>query len=246
MESAYSSSKAEPVAERRWRAIEAAEMWAVVAIVILAAWLRLARLGEIPTCLEYDEAANVILSGEIARGQSFPVFIRPYTGKEALYFYLAAGLMRLSGVTPFALRLTSAFLGILNVPLTYWFARQLFAVPAFDARTRRWLSLSSAALVAVSYWQVHLSRLGYRAIVLPPLLALTFGFLLRGVNILGIDSVMQPYANRNAAWQRIAGDLPLDKLEAMTQSATLADLPGLGRDILKGQVKGRVVVDVNA
>ncbi len=71
-------------------------------------------------------------------------------------------------------------------------------------------------------------------------------FLLRGVNLLGIDSVMQPYDNRVRAWQRIAKDLPMDKLEAMIQPATLEDLPGLGRDILKGQVKGRVVVDVNA
>ena len=71
-------------------------------------------------------------------------------------------------------------------------------------------------------------------------------FLLRGVNLLGIDSVMQPYANRLRAWERIAKDLPMDKLEAMVQPATLSDLPQLGRDILKGQVKGRVVVDVNA
>jgi acrylyl-CoA reductase (NADPH) len=71
-------------------------------------------------------------------------------------------------------------------------------------------------------------------------------FLLRGVNLLGIDSVMQPYANRVRAWDRIASDLPMDKLEAMVHSATLNDLPQLGRDILKGQVKGRVIVDVNA
>ncbi len=71
-------------------------------------------------------------------------------------------------------------------------------------------------------------------------------FLLRGVNLLGIDSVMQPYANRLRAWERIAADLPMDKLEAMIQPATMADLPALGRAILKGQVKGRVVVDVNA
>ncbi|MGL4413879.1 acryloyl-CoA reductase [Roseinatronobacter monicus] len=70
-------------------------------------------------------------------------------------------------------------------------------------------------------------------------------FLLRGVNLLGIDSVMQPYENRLRAWDRIARDLPMDKLDAMTQPATLADLPQLGADILKGQVKGRVVVDVN-
>ncbi|MFK7874656.1 MAG: acryloyl-CoA reductase [Paracoccaceae bacterium] len=71
-------------------------------------------------------------------------------------------------------------------------------------------------------------------------------FLLRGVNLLGIDSVMQPYDNRLRAWARIAKDLPIEKLDAMVQPATLSDLPGLGRDILKGQVKGRVVVDVNA
>ncbi|WP_298921561.1 acryloyl-CoA reductase [uncultured Roseobacter sp.] len=70
-------------------------------------------------------------------------------------------------------------------------------------------------------------------------------FLLRGVNLLGIDSVMQPYENRVRAWQRVATDLPMDKLEAMVVPATLADLPQLGADILRGQVKGRVVVDVN-
>ncbi|MEO9653122.1 MAG: acryloyl-CoA reductase [Roseobacter sp.] len=71
-------------------------------------------------------------------------------------------------------------------------------------------------------------------------------FLLRGVNLLGIDSVMQPYDNRVRAWERIAKDLPMAKLEKMVLPATLSDLPELGRDILKGQIKGRVVVDVNA
>jgi len=71
-------------------------------------------------------------------------------------------------------------------------------------------------------------------------------FLLRGVNLLGIDSVMQPYDNRLRAWQRIASDLPMGKLESMIQPARLSDLPQLGADILKGQIRGRVVVDVNA
>ncbi|MEM7226794.1 MAG: MDR family oxidoreductase [Pseudomonadota bacterium] len=71
-------------------------------------------------------------------------------------------------------------------------------------------------------------------------------FLLRAVKLVGIDSVMRPYDDRVAAWQRIASDLPLEKLEDMIQPASLADLPDLGTAILKGQVKGRVVVDVNA
>ena len=69
-------------------------------------------------------------------------------------------------------------------------------------------------------------------------------FLLRGVNLLGIDSVMQPFAARQDAWGRIARDLPVEKLEAIVQPAVLDDLPDLGRAILKGAVKGRVVVDV--
>ncbi|SEK96939.1 oxidoreductase [Pacificibacter marinus] len=69
-------------------------------------------------------------------------------------------------------------------------------------------------------------------------------FLLRGVNLLGIDSVMQPFENRQRAWARVATDLPLDKLDSMTVSATLDDLPKLGADILQGGVKGRVVVEI--
>ena len=71
-------------------------------------------------------------------------------------------------------------------------------------------------------------------------------FLLRGVNLLGIDSVMKPYAGRLEAWKRIGTDLPMDKLEAMVTEASLEDLPRLGAEILKGQIKGRVVVKVGA
>lgn len=71
-------------------------------------------------------------------------------------------------------------------------------------------------------------------------------FLLRGINLLGINSVTVPYARRVQAWDRITTDLPMDKLEAMIQPATLADVPALGAAILKGDVRGRVVVDVTA
>jgi len=71
-------------------------------------------------------------------------------------------------------------------------------------------------------------------------------FLLRGVNLLGIDSVMCPVPRRHAAWARLAADLPLDKLDAMTGIATLADLPRLADEILKGRIRGRMVIDVNA
>lgn len=69
-------------------------------------------------------------------------------------------------------------------------------------------------------------------------------FLLRAVNLLGIDSVMKPYPDRLAAWNRIATDLPMDKLEAMIEERPLEDLPSLGPAILAGTVRGRVVIKV--
>ncbi len=71
-------------------------------------------------------------------------------------------------------------------------------------------------------------------------------FLLRGVNLLGIDSVMCPVALRREAWTRLVRDLPMDKLDTMTETVPLARLPELAGQILKGDVRGRIVVDVNA
>ncbi len=80
----------------------------------------------------------------------------------------------------------------------------------------------------------------------PKLETTVIPFLLRGVNLLGIDSVMQPYDNRVRTWQRIASDLPIAKLEAMTEVIGLGGVGDAANAILKGQVRGRMVVDVNA
>jgi acrylyl-CoA reductase (NADPH) len=69
-------------------------------------------------------------------------------------------------------------------------------------------------------------------------------FILRGARLVGIDSVSQPYASRVAAWQRIARDLGKDVLGQVMQRIQLADVPEWGARILKGDVQGRVVVDL--
>ena len=71
-------------------------------------------------------------------------------------------------------------------------------------------------------------------------------FLLRGITLTGIDSVACPFEKRLAAWQRIATDLPMAKLEKMIHEAPLSDVPTLAQDILKGALTGRVVIDVKA
>jgi acrylyl-CoA reductase (NADPH) len=70
-------------------------------------------------------------------------------------------------------------------------------------------------------------------------------FILRGVNLLGIDSVMCPIPQRIQAWNRLRRDLPLDMLEAMTRVAPLSDVPEIAAQILRGQIRGRIVIDVN-
>jgi len=67
-------------------------------------------------------------------------------------------------------------------------------------------------------------------------------FLLRGINLLGIDSVNQPYENRVQAWSRLAADFPLDKLDSIATEIGLDDLPQAGKDILDGKIQGRCVV----
>ena len=70
-------------------------------------------------------------------------------------------------------------------------------------------------------------------------------FILRGVSVYGIDSVMLPKAPREEAWRRLGNDLPLDKLDSTVSEAGLGDLMGLASKILRGEVRGRVVVDVS-
>ena len=71
-------------------------------------------------------------------------------------------------------------------------------------------------------------------------------FLLRGINLCGIDSNTCPMDRRVQAWARLACDLPLNKLDALSSVASLAELPALSEKILEGQVRGRIVIDVNA
>ncbi len=71
-------------------------------------------------------------------------------------------------------------------------------------------------------------------------------FILRGVRLIGIDSVNQPLAKREIAWRRLAELLPSDRLAAMTTVVPLSDVPAVASAILEGSVRGRTVVDVTA
>jgi acrylyl-CoA reductase (NADPH) len=69
-------------------------------------------------------------------------------------------------------------------------------------------------------------------------------FILRGVALIGIDSVMAPMYKRERAWERLSNDLDTAKLEEMIVDASLEDIPNLAQEILAGKVRGRVVVNI--
>ena len=71
-----------------------------------------------------------------------------------------------------------------------------------------------------------------------------FPFILRGVGLLGIDSNTCPSDVRREAWGRLARDLPKEALDSITQTIPLTDVPAMSERILRGDVRGRVVVEV--
>ena len=79
----------------------------------------------------------------------------------------------------------------------------------------------------------------------PSLKTTVMPFILRGVTLYGIDSVMAPHPTRESAWERLARDLDKSKLDSMIQEIGLASALDQGSDILAGKVRGRILVDVN-
>jgi len=125
----------------------------------------------------------------------------------------------------------------------------LAAKPSRPLDSERWAGAVDA--VGGATLATILTQLKYRASVAAcglaggsDLPATVMPFLLRGVNLLGIDSVMCPHEERIEAWQRLARDLPLESLERMTETVPLSSLPDLAPKILKGEIRGRIVVDV--
>ncbi len=125
----------------------------------------------------------------------------------------------------------------------------LAAKPSRPLDAERWAGAIDA--VGGTTLATILTQLKYRASVAAcglaggsDLPATVIPFLLRGVNLLGIDSVMCPRDLRIEAWQRLVRDLPLDRLDRMTESVPLSALSGLAPKILRGEIRGRIVVDV--
>ena len=136
----------------------------LVAILLVATALRVIGLDNFPTPLgasppglEHDEVAHWLINRDILAGEHAIYFSEAY-GHEALYHYAQAYFGAAVGDHALALRLPSAYLGVLLVAVSYALGRRLFGVR---------MGLLSAAFLAVLFWPVFYSRLALRAVALP-------------------------------------------------------------------------------
>ncbi|HLF25154.1 MAG TPA: glycosyltransferase family 39 protein [Anaerolineae bacterium] len=157
-----------PVTQRHRR-----EWPSVVGLLLIAAAFRLLALNDVPPGLHHDEVIIGQIAKDILRGQ-LAIYFTPGYGHEPLYHYTVAGMFAALGANAFVLRLTSAFIAILGLAVTYRFTRRLFS-PA--------VAVGALAWMAVTLWPIFFARVGLRGITLPLLTTLTAYFLWRALDL---------------------------------------------------------------
>ena len=153
-----------PIGERKL-----IELAPVVGLTILAGAFRFYALGHAPPGLYHDEAFNGLDALGVLAGDR-PIYFPANNGREPMYIYLVAVAVGLLGPSPLAVRLPAAIAGTLTIPATYWMVHQLWG---------RRAGLLAAAIMAITLWPVHLSRTGFRAVLLPLFVALGIGLATR-------------------------------------------------------------------
>lgn len=150
------------------------EIALVVLVLLLAAFLRVYRIHDLPPGVFIDETNSAIDALKILDGERVSPFATGWFETPTLYAYYMAGLFRLLGVSFFALKLASILPGLLTVASVYPLARR-----AFGPRT----ALLSLFLLAAARWHVHMSRWGWNELM-PPLFQILVAYLLlRGLEV---------------------------------------------------------------
>ena len=145
----------------------------LLVIIAIAAFFRLWQLDLIPPGLYPDEAIN----GNEAISNPGKIFYPENNGREGLFINLIAGSFSIFGISVWSIRIISALIGILTVLGLYLLTKELFNQ---DENGSRFIALLASFFLAVSFWHVNFSRIGFRAILVPLILVFTFYFLSEG------------------------------------------------------------------
>ncbi len=149
----------------------------LVAVTLLAAFLRLHRIDTLPPAAGFDQAAYAMEALDILDGAR-PVFFETRHGREAMFSYLVALCSLAIGDLARSVYVTSAIAGILTVPATYLAAQEMLADE--EGALGKYGGLLAALFIALSHWHLSWSRLGMRVVLVPLFCALTMWLLWRG------------------------------------------------------------------
>ena len=149
------------------------ERFLLALILLVAVFVRLYRLDDVPPGLTHDEAANGMAAVGVLEGER-PLYFTVGNGREPLYAYSMAPVIAVLGATEMAVRLTSVLWGLALILVTWAWVRD-----AFDPAT----ALLAAGGLSVGFWPLMVSRLGLRAVTLPVLFTLSIYFLWRAINL---------------------------------------------------------------
>ena len=160
----------------------------ILAILGIGLFVRVYDLRTIPPGLYNDEAAYAMDALDVAQGTHYAIFYERNNGREPLFIWITGMVFRLLGASAYTLRLTAALIGTLTIAATYWMVRVEARFAARDARPGSlwaradfpvWAAAWVSLFFALSYWHISFSRLGFRAITLPLLLAITVALFFR-------------------------------------------------------------------
>jgi 4-amino-4-deoxy-L-arabinose transferase-like glycosyltransferase len=139
----------------------------VLLIACIGAALRLYHIGQLPPGLYRDEGFYGLDALRVLDGD-FSIYFAANNGREGLFMYLLAASVAVLGRTPEALRITSAIVGTLTIIAIYFAGRNMFS---------HRVGVLSAAILAVNFWHLAISRVAYRAITLPLLLCVLMALI---------------------------------------------------------------------
>lgn len=149
-------------------------------ILLIAFFLRIYNIENIPTGIYPDEAVNATDALHALQTNHFKLFYENNQGREGLFINLQALAFHIFGISVFALKFWSIIFGTLTVLGIYLLAQEIWQ--------KRSIALITAYLTAVSFWAINFSRIGFRAIMVPFLLCFSFYFFFQGLRTKSIRS----------------------------------------------------------
>ncbi len=177
----------------------------LILIIIIAGFLRLYQVNQLPPGLYPDEAmngnnalealSNTDFSAKGGPALGWKVFYPENNGREGLFINIQAISVAIFGNVPWALRLVSALFGILTVLGVYFLTKilfEMFQIQKSKIKINESIALLSSFLIATSFWHINFSRIGFRAIMAPFFLTWALYFLISALNKLS-NSSLRPY-----------------------------------------------------